>query len=582
MAEILGAVSSAVGIASSALELAESIKKFKNFCVRVAHAPKNLQRTLREIEVLSSLLTRLSSTLDLGTDITDSRSLQDCIELCRLGVKRITAVTESLGRKMSGKRRRTSIMFALSRDDLRDKMQELEQCKSSLLLAHQMYMQARAEDAARLQQQQKAALLAGRDGQSADTVHAPARTNTHRRASKRIGTRYGDAADSCLTVCTPAWLQQRIWVLSVSRGTDLWAWSLQIDLSAYRIIEKGSPAVEMCVQGNLVGLQQLFSKGEASPLDRLEGGGYFSRSDRSSAILVPPYKSIGFILAQPELFWFGRQTQAAFTAVDLDELRHELNLCRGFYDGDLDDEHDDGARGPTYEVQRFLKNSEGQAALTWHWSVLVQFATTLQASPTNFYWPPLLEHLDVTLPENNTSFCDARDGLQQLETLAVLYATCWHRDTDVRLRPRIQTLIVCIIKAGSSPLTRSVDGDNGTILQRFIGVVFCMIEDNGKTREQAYLVLDGALQQWVSILQQAGVDLLEYGALAAKHKSDYWDSTPYYRHGPEAPSILGLSNGPHPGDWHFWWQHHGDGYASEFWDMVDHPERTIPGAWDDE
>jgi hypothetical protein len=52
--------------------------------------------------------------------------------------------------------------------------------------------------------------------------------------------------------------------------------------------------------------------------------------------------------------------------------------------------------------------------------------------------------------------------------------------------------------------------------------------------------------------------------------------------------FLGFDYGPEPADWKFritaenarFWD--ALTYFSEFWDMIDHPERAMPGAWSDE
>ena len=44
-------------------------------------------------------------------------------------------------------------------------------------------------------------------------------------------------------------------------------------------------------------------------------------------------------------------------------------------------------------------------------------------------------------------------------------------------------------------------------------------------------------------------------------------------------TVVGIAVGPKPSDWHAWLEHDGDEYAGQFWDTIEHPERTIPGAW---
>jgi hypothetical protein len=56
MAETLGVVSSGMAVVSLAIQLAENIKKLKDFCQAVREAPDNLLRVIDELETLSSVL----------------------------------------------------------------------------------------------------------------------------------------------------------------------------------------------------------------------------------------------------------------------------------------------------------------------------------------------------------------------------------------------------------------------------------------------------------------------------------------------------------------------------------------------
>jgi hypothetical protein len=45
--------------------------------------------------------------------------------------------------------------------------------------------------------------------------------------------------------------------------------------------------------------------------------------------------------------------------------------------------------------------------------------------------------------------------------------------------------------------------------------------------------------------------------------------------------LIGFEFGPNPEDWKFWFSDPTDQLVGEFWDMVEHPERRMPGAWDE-
>jgi hypothetical protein len=102
---------------------------------------------------------------------------------------------------------------------------------------------------------------------------------------------------------------------------------------------------------------------------------------------------------------------------------------------------------------------------------------------------------------------------------------------------------------------------------------------------------------WLEQLHKAGIDLVQYGLgeklMLAKVSKIFNEKPVEYRlfmvteRGPMTRDFewdLRLSTfeyGPSPEDWKFWVLEEADDSFNEFWDMADHPERTMPGAWSD-
>jgi hypothetical protein len=87
---------------------------------------------------------------------------------------------------------------------------------------------------------------------------------------------------------------------------------------------------------------------------------------------------------------------------------------------------------------------------------------------------------------------------------------------------------------------------------------------------------------WLQQLHSAGVDLLEYGRTekeihSQKKVSKEWTSTRGTRM--LLLRLISFTYGPEPADWKFWFSEGMEVYFVQFWDMVDHPERALPGAW---
>jgi hypothetical protein len=98
-----------------------------------------------------------------------------------------------------------------------------------------------------------------------------------------------------------------------------------------------------------------------------------------------------------------------------------------------------------------------------------------------------------------------------------------------------------------------------------------------------------AIYAWLETLQTSGVDLEEYGKiekmvqkesftrlipLCFMTSCDDLETVSYLR-------LIAMEVGPNPQDWKFWFSDPTDGFVGEFWDMVEHPERSMPGAWDE-
>jgi hypothetical protein len=101
---------------------------------------------------------------------------------------------------------------------------------------------------------------------------------------------------------------------------------------------------------------------------------------------------------------------------------------------------------------------------------------------------------------------------------------------------------------------------------------------------------------WLELLYDTGIDLIDYGRkekelrLEGRTVSHCWFSIAprkFYEQSHvcsadvEKKYSISFEFGPKPSDWHFWITEEIDSSFEEFWDMVDHPERAMPGAWDE-
>lgn len=96
-----------------------------------------------------------------------------------------------------------------------------------------------------------------------------------------------------------------------------------------------------------------------------------------------------------------------------------------------------------------------------------------------------------------------------------------------------------------------------------------------------------SLKAWLELLRRAGTDLERYGRdekqlhLRLNVEKDWtildWAQNP--NHYTKNVRLLSFVYGPAPADWQFWFTRSLEPWFLEFWDMVEHPERAMPCAW---
>jgi hypothetical protein len=92
-------------------------------------------------------------------------------------------------------------------------------------------------------------------------------------------------------------------------------------------------------------------------------------------------------------------------------------------------------------------------------------------------------------------------------------------------------------------------------------------------------------REWLEILQGAGVDLQDYG----KHEKQFFRHFDQKRHlflnRPRQTlpmwRLVNFAYGPEISDWKLYIVEEMSESFLQFWDMVEHPERSMPGAWKD-
>lgn len=257
MAEMVGLV---VGVVSLGVQLAESVQKVKRFYDAMKEAPERLADIIDEIESLSDILTELEgSSSTYATDL--GPKMQRCVATCRKAVNKFSTYADSLENRLKRHGRRGSVKFASKSEDIEGVISRLESSKSNLVLAYMLYREAAADKRAMQMQQQMETLAVAQTSllcQSPVVLASPNVPGSHLQTVPVLRSK------NVARLSSPKWLSQSVWELAIERAISGWTFSLR----SYRLIELKSPVIHACIDGDVVLLQQLFNRREASPFDR--------------------------------------------------------------------------------------------------------------------------------------------------------------------------------------------------------------------------------------------------------------------------------------------------------------------------
>ncbi|KAI9692629.1 MAG: hypothetical protein M1820_009506 [Bogoriella megaspora] len=99
-------------------------------------------------------------------------------------------------------------------------------------------------------------------------------------------------------------------------------------------------------------------------------------------------------------------------------------------------------------------------------------------------------------------------------------------------------------------------------------------------------LMQEAARCFVSEMLRLGIDIDELVRLERSCRRKGWGSEMFFRRDMRRMAgeilrlrVIGFERGSKPEDWRLWLSNALDEWAGDFWDMIEHPERAMPGAW---
>ncbi|KAH8776208.1 hypothetical protein BGZ57DRAFT_854509 [Hyaloscypha finlandica] len=611
-----------LGMASLALQVGDCVMRLKSFWDAVKDAPEEIKHLIDEIETLSLVLSGFETNESSEPEpMIGHEATSRYFQFCKKAVGILEAVAKQVEAEIKKRRRAGSMKAVLKKSEIEKLRERLMTAQSMLMLsnnlcllelqkrnrqAHHDWAKAHQQELQQLRivvSQSTEKILSSASFQTPSQRLLTAAETVPPCESKSFSTNGARDARQMTSFRSKrrklkARIQTPKWLFGVSRAIEIYesgataGWNFNIQV--YNVVPFGSPQFGMARLGDLVGIQHLFSTGQASPFDRGPSG--YTILDLEFCRLL---MNEG---ADPNISAFG-------TALDTACLAEVDPSCLGTLEGliyllaqnvELLDPFEETSKGGKWVA--FCLNTETftwllQASNSTHQNRSLEecviFAIAVCRHESRDMWGKM--RIILNGREIDKDLCgihDTADKTTLLHCAARNLGSLFSGTFGVQeaLRKDLQhlgTLIRDLVKGGSNLHFLSLQGLTPMLevlrglLYIYRGCPYGLIAGNEDSE---------TLKFWLKELQDSGVDLESYGrdeklllrteAVAREWRYSWtrMDLTFVSR----KLRLINFTYGPELDDWKFWFAPVMPNYFMDFWEMIGHPERAMPGAWEEE
>ncbi|RMX84329.1 hypothetical protein D0869_04649 [Hortaea werneckii] len=571
--------------------------KLKRFCGEVKGVPRKLHRLTDELEVMTEALSTF--TVDHEKLLASKNPVRRSLALCEAAVRDLASTIYTIEDRMGRRKRITSVYAALRREEIDELVETMERTRNLLDFVSRVYLDARRQD-------ELSSLLV-----HCQTISSAASSSTVGIPMSQTTTQDGSVAQQEIEVIrrSPAstsvalarwrvleckascWLFSQIWELSVERASSGW----KISLRFQRTLPAEHFASACCVLRIPVvaGIQKLIFDGEVLPDDKIA----YPYSNSLSLITISAawghLDSVRYLLSQgvdPRTLateWNSRLSGNLATILvwrdsTLDTIIEHFKFLSGlcvFENRTSHDQHINWLHGTKFCVDCLL-----QPRASWSMDDNLTFFRSIVLLSPNAS-AKFLHLVEPALKER--AYFALQADTPDLTSLMHLLAECacaisW--DDWRTYKHELAAFIASGINTGSCLHVLSRTGSGMTPLMHALLGAMRSFQSYTYERVNFDLTVSAVqyrFQRWPTLLAMAGVDLSRYAKREARLFRKHWRTSQrvlwksFSRH----CEVFALRFGSKATEWGLWVSHPGDSYSGLFWDMVEHPERSIPGAW---